>query len=396
MKVVYSVLGTAMAVVMSGCGPKLAPPLSQPVAPQTSIDVIKVPLQWESDYDLNDNIAYLKAHKVVVGSSVVLNVPPRILQEQSEQDVTTQGFKTEGFFNVAEQQIERGLLNSGFRVLSRAKFEAKLRSLRDLQKDYSTSMSGIRSESEPEVRILIDEIQSQYEKGTINEDKYIDKIKYFKNKLQVTAAGKRRNSEDQELTDISEVIRAASSDGVKADYILQINEFDTNKKLVVKNRLGEVESVRAFVRKYPDVKREFDNGNDVFRCAVIGAVLNAKLIHVATGEIVWIGENKLNEVDSGVNNITVELGARTSVSNEREVRNFVNQNNGMLARELRFGKDMQVPAWDFTTSLIPATLVAGDCKQEWTPNNDKSLKLARKVSKDLIATIKTFDPKIKE
>ena len=391
MKIVYVALTTVIAVLFSGCGPKLAPPLAVPSMPNTTEEIIKVPLNWTSDYDIKDNIAYLKTHKVLVGSSVVLNVPSDVFKEQSDNSANSKEYKTKDFFNVAEQQIERGLLNAGFRVLSRAKFEAKLRSLRDQDRCDINEYRCLRSRVAPEAGPLLDSIKAKYESGVITADEYIKQIKIFKDRLKIQVVGKRRSSEDQELTDISEVIRAAGSDGVKAEYILQINDFNTRKRLIAENRLGEIEGVRSFIRKYPEIEAEFDNGNSVVSCAITGAVLNAKLIHVASGEIVWIGENKLNELDSGVNNITIELGARKKVSNAQSVRDFVRRNNGMYARELRYGRDTRVPAWDFRTELIPARLVKGTCSHKWTPTNEQSLKLARKISKELIATIKTVE-----
>ena len=384
-------LCVGVGILFSGCG--LAPLLSVPPMPTFEPEVIRTAIEWKKEYNLDDEIAVLKGHRIPERSSVVLNVPSKVFDDQSKEkqigaSKADDEFTTKAFFNIAEQQIERGLLNSGFKVISRAKFEAKLRDLRDGAKKC-TSWGCYYDKAAPELKVLMDDVKDKYERKIITDDEYIQKVAYFKEKLN-DDLGSKRDDGAQELTDIAEVIRAASSAGVKADYILQINEFNSNKRDVVEKNLNEIDEVRDLMQKHPSANREFANQN-MIRCAVTSAVLNAKLIHVATGEIVWLGENRLNEytTKSGLNYLTISIGVNKSVANESEVRGFVRRNNTELAREQREGLNTQVPDWTFNTTLIPATQVAGICRKEWIPDKDKSMKLAREVAKELIKTIKT-------
>ena len=184
------------------------------------------------------------------------------------------------------------------------------------------------------------------------------------------------------------MIRAAESGDVKADYILQINLFDTEKKLTLSKDLRHEKAVRQFMRSHPEINTEFENGNSKIHCAVIGAELNAKLIYVKTGEISWIGEHQLNEYSSGIQHLTVEMGARKFVDNAPQLETFVSFQNTAQARQSRYQKMVALPKFSYGNALIKPTVSLGHCDSAWDSTVELRSKLARQVAKELIATIK--------
>jgi hypothetical protein len=386
-----SAMGVAI-VALAACSsaPKLAPELAMPVLPAEKRDLVATQLEFRSNVNLAENVVQLPSHSVKQGSSVVINVPASLFEASSDRSANSQDFKTKDFFNEAEQQIEKVFIGNNFRVISRSKFEAKLRDLRDEARCDTSNYRCLHSSVSPEVRPILDELKAKFDAGKITAVDYSNQIAQFKEKMQTASAGRSREGNKQELTDISEVIRAAQAGDIRADYILQINVFDTKKKVQATADLRKEAKVRDFIATYPALKNEFENGtNNKVVCAIVGATLNAKLIHVKTGEIVWIGSHELNEYSSGVESVTVELGQRTYVSNARQIQEFVNTQNTGWQRQQRYNMFVQVPAPIMRTDLIPPTVSAGRCEKEWKMDDDTRSQLARKVARDLISTIRS-------
>jgi len=371
--------------------PKLAERLVAPLAPADEMDVFNVQVKFEEKSDLDEGVVQHPAHKIKSYSTIVINVPSNLFETISKKTEVKQDFKTEDFFNVAEQQIEKVLIGKGFRVLSRSKFEAKLRTLRDETRCDINHFDCFRSQVGSEVQPILDDLKKQLDAGEITALKFSDEIQLFKEKFQTSSAGRRRSGEEKELTDISEVIRAAESGNIQADYILQINEFDTNQKLTISSDLRHNQQVRNFIRQHPQISESFNNKTSIISCAVSGASLNAKLIYVKTGEIVWIGEHSLNEFSSKVQEILVELGRRRYVSNSEEINNFVHNQNTYQSRLHRYGKKTHIPNFKYKDALISPIISQGSCnKSAFDARPETRSKLSRQVAKELINTVSVF------
>jgi hypothetical protein len=385
---------TGCASFLAGCAtppppppPEAEPLVMAPVPPPTQ-ELIQVNIKFEAQSTLAEDSVQLVHHKVLPSSSVVINVPAGLFEDESDATAQNQDFKTKDFFNTAEQQIEKVLIRNGFRVLSRSKFEAKLRSLRDEARCDLSNYRCLYSKVSPESQAIMDQLKVQLENSEITNDHYASEITKYRTKLQTASAGKRRTGNEKELTDISEVIRAAESGDIQADYILQINVFDIEQKTQVQTDLRHIPEIREFFRKHPGVKRTFETNYHILSCKVVGAHLNAKLVHVRTGEIAWIGEHQLNEFSSGLQNVTIELGSQRFVDNADSIRQFVNEQNQVWARQMRFHQPVQVPAFTHSDSLIPPQVAAGRCEQNWNISSETKTRLARQVAKELIGTIK--------
>jgi hypothetical protein len=147
--------------------------------------------------------------------------------------------------------------------------------------------------------------------------------------------------------------------------------------------------VREFIAQYPALKTPFENGNHQVTCAIVAAELNAKLIHVKTGEIVWIGSHELHEYNAGMQQVSVEVGQRTYVANAKELRAFVEQQNNPYMRQVRYGRLVQVPEPVMRTDLIAPMVSSGRCEKDWKADDETRSQLARKVARDLISTIRS-------
>jgi hypothetical protein len=366
----------------------MAPLISMPDTPHTTTDVVSASVKFPDSQPPNADQSPLSIVKF--GSSVVINVPSSLFEERSDEEDNRQEFKTKDFFNAAEQEIEKVFIHSGFRVLSRAKFEAKLRDLRDESRCDTNRWECLRSQVSPEAQAILDELKSKFDHKEISAADYAEQIKQFKDKLQTSSAGKSRKGDDKELTDISEVIRAAQSGDTRADYILQINKFDTKKEIQFTKDIRQIAEIREFSRKYPGIENQLQNSTyNQLSCKVLGAELNAKLINVKSGEIIWIGSYELNEFSSGVNQLQIELGERTYPTNEASISDFVHYQNTEFQRSnRRDNQSISIPEWNFKTDLVPVTVVSGRCEKRVQYSHDVGSQLSRDVAKGLIGTIK--------
>jgi len=383
----YSTIMIASLLAACASSPRLAPLVKAPVEPKTKSELLVVQVGFSSGDNLEDNYVQSPNHPVPTNSSVVINVPEQLFASQSESSAYAQEFKTKDFFNDAEQQIERELIRSGFKVLSRSKFEAKLRQLRDENRCNYNEYSCLRSQVSEEAKPVLDSLKNKFDAGDISAAEYALQVNEIKSKFMKGSAGRSRNGGNNELTDISEVIRAAESGAIQADYVLQINIFDTNEKIQLTSDLRYDSVVRDFIRRNPQLEKDFLKSNFV-SCPAINNRLNAKLLSVKTGEIVWIGEHSLNEYSAGVEFVEYELGFEEIIANRASVQknyNFMNSNYG---RQLRAYNPSEYKQEDYrvVSQYKKPTLVSGKCGTSLGVKEKAAL--ARQVAKELIQTIK--------
>lgn len=378
----------ALGVGISGCSSPAAL-VSMPTPPAAETDTASFMVTTSSKENLNDNVVQSRAFPIPVASSVVIAVPDKkaIRQANSGND-----FKTDGFFSAAEQQIERSLLRNGFQVKDRAKFEAILRDLRDargVNRPYSRYGFDER-DFDPAMRPLLQLLTEQLDKKEISASEFQTQLDELRSKSRVSSESRGRKDGEDELTDISEVIRAASASDVQADYVLQIHEFQTLKTRDERINLFNFTPVRDFMNRHTDIETEFVN-RQFYACQSLEASLNAKLIHVKTGNVVWIGNHAATELDGDASAMKLELTYQRKVANLKQVRDFVSYQNEPSVREQR-EDTVSLPAWQFSAELLGPTHVSGaNCQMEQRSMdeiNEIRTALSRRVATELISTIK--------
>lgn len=231
--------------------------------------------------------------------SVIIGVPEEANKKNdiNAKPTSQQGeiYKTDGYYNEAEQAIEAALLRKGFNVLDRSKFEAKLRDLRDRANSAKSSWYSNYDKllENKEYDIIKQMLADDFKKGTITQKEYIDRIGEMDKLSQVGLPGEKRT--EDELVDIAEVIRAAQTGEDQADYLLQINKV----------AISDAGDRQISFQELPEVK-EFMTNNSGLRFGALPSALppniaskwlrvefNAKLIGVQTGSIVWLGSYQL-------------------------------------------------------------------------------------------------------
>jgi hypothetical protein len=374
---------------LAGCAPQMAPMLVMPEMPITKTDTVLINLQSEQKKTLNENVVQMPNHQVLAGSSLVINVPDTHFSN-NRKNTANDTYKTKDFFNQAEQQIERVLIGSGFRVISRSKLEAKLRDLRDAARCSSLDYNCLHGKLSNDMRPILEDAKRKWEKGELTEKEYTDKARELYEKATNTSAGRTREDGQKELTDISEVIRAAQSGEVRADYILQINNFETDKDIYLTSDLRHYPQVREFINTYPALASLINNQNMIVSCAVIGAELNAQLIHVQTGEIIWIGNHELTEWSSGADGVSIELGQRTYPENYNQIKSYVDAENSPEARLFRAANKTSpnIPSIVMKTDLTPSIVTRGHCDKQARADDEVRSQLTRAVARELMETIK--------
>ena len=246
--------------------------------------------------------------------------------EQGQNDLD-KIFKTDGYFNEAEQAVEKALLQVGFNVLDRSKFEAKLRDLRDRANDrpwwYSRWTEQLLENGEYDV--IKDHYKEEFAKGKITPQKYAEVIDQVDKQSQRGLPGKKR--EEDEMNDIAEVIRAAQTGTDQAEYLLQINEVvvaDAGDRFL---SLIDNTNVIEFMNnhhglKFGELPRSIPS---YIPSNWLRASFNAKLIEVKTGSIVWIGSHEIES--SAAEPIRISFNIDKNISNEDEVNGEIQRYN---------------------------------------------------------------------
>ncbi len=250
----------------------------------------------------------------------------------NDQNDLNKVFRTSGYYNEAEQAIERALLRIGFNVLDRSKFEAKLRDLRDRALDrpwYWEDWTEDLLES-GEYDIVKEQYKKQLQEGKINPQQYTEIINEVDKQSQRGLPGSKR--EEDEMNDIAEVIRAAQTGADQADYLLQINEVsvaDAGDRSIGIKDLEEVQ--------------EFMNGNEGLKFGSLPKALpssvsskwlraefNAKLIEIKSGSIVWLGSHELESWSA--EDIELSFDIQKFISNEEEINGSIAKHNAEIKK----------------------------------------------------------------
>lgn len=385
------ILSAVLSFIVMGCSsPGAIVPM--PAVPQDEVDTIRFSVFTLPREQLDDNVVQSTAFPIPVGSSVVIAVPDQMTRHDGLSD--NADFRTDGFFNVAEQQIERTLLRNGFQLIDRSIFEAILRDQRDRRNreiigSISTTGFDLR-DYDPGCHPILAQLEERFNRNALSASEYARELDSLRTQCRVGSATRNRAEGEHELSDISELIRAASASDVQADYILQIPEFNTIRAREERLNLFNSGELRDFMAKYPGIANQFQQ-RQFFDCQSLEATLNAKLIHVRTGNVVWIGNHSVGELESGQSNMELELRYRRYVANEQQIRNFVNQQNLPHVRENR-GDFVQVPSFQYREELTGPVQISGvSCtvkdRSADEVNNTRN-QLSRRVAVDLIGTIR--------
>jgi hypothetical protein len=328
----------AFAVAVSGCStppPKLEPlptlTLLQPRVPPGDLDLtvtVPVPRTELDQKRLAENVTPSKDFKAPAAARVVISVP---VEEQSREGRMQDGFpadagstrgldfKTTGYFNKAEQQIEKSLLEKGFQVLDRSKFEAKLREQR--------SRKNVAGEN-PAKLAEVQAVEEKKASGEITLDQWAEQLKAIEKKYAASDGGGRRAGK-QELVDISELMRAAQDGEVQADFILQVNTFQTQQVSDRRIELITRPEVSRLCNQHPGLREALsESGTAVANQPGFFGLLNAKLIEVKTGNIGWVGDHRVDT--DRVTDFKILLPITKHVDNAHEIDAAVNQHNKQL------------------------------------------------------------------
>lgn len=296
-----------------------------PPSPKSTPIIIKIPKK--ASPVTAENTIMRKGAVIKQGSSVVISVPSSLFQRP--QDTAARGisdalgFRTDGYFNVLEQYIERGLIAVGLQAKDRSKFEAKLRDLRD-----STAVRG----SDNSYTMALGSLQKELNGGKLSRDEFAEKAKQLRDKL-LDPSGSSRNRE--EMTDISEVIRAAQDGVVIADYVLQVNDLAVKPFAGAPLQLAARPEVQAALSQNPGLRigSAEDQANAIpptLPQPWAQARFNAKLIDVKTGSIDWIGEYSIESLAVLEEGLSIMIGVRRHTSNGKAIVDSILSYNGRI------------------------------------------------------------------
>ena len=148
---------------------------------------------------------------------------------------------------------------------------------------------------------------------------------------------------------------------------------------------------RTFADKYQTVKDKYSEaGSTHFRCDAQQATISAKLIDVASGDVIWIGNHTVTEFDG--REIELEVGYERSVNNYASILNFVESNNTGKARIRRYGQEVTLPPFSYSTVVTdPRNLSVTECELGSRTMSDlqrSSEELASRAVAELIRTIR--------
>ncbi|MCA8955568.1 MAG: hypothetical protein KDC87_05810, partial [Planctomycetes bacterium] len=270
------------------------------------------------------------------GARVVISVPVEEQEREARQresnvsDTSEAGdegitsFKTTGYFNKAEQQIETSMIAKSFQVQDRSKFEAKLR---DRRTKPGTTRTSIAKQAEVEAA------DTKKKNGEITIDEWAKERARIekKYKSETEEPGTSRGRKQKELFDTSELIRAAQEGDVMADYILQVNTFRTEQLSDRPLYLLDQPEMKKLCESHPGLREALQQtGKNAISQPGFFGLLNAKLIDVQTGVIHWVGEHRVESARVFENGYKVIVPITKRVANEAAVNAAIREHNDRM------------------------------------------------------------------
>ncbi|KGJ90973.1 hypothetical protein [Colwellia psychrerythraea] len=346
-----------LSLIAVSCG-LTAPTLEQapaaiavnaPAKPQnedlsTNFTIVKTDTSQE---ELNDNVISKKDFVVQENARVVISVPIELQRKEKNRELKNKlrnsnwrsnqvqnnrdlaeseslklnqadvAFSTAEYFNKAEQEIEKSLLRKSFTVMDRSKFEAELRDRREKKSDKNNSKA---------LDAEVSRLRKQNKNGLISDQDLIGEMEAAENRYAIDSSGSTREAGDNELVDISELIRAAQEGKNQADYILQVNSFDINPISDRQLYIAEQDEVQTLFTEHPGlIDAMYEKQVATITQPGFFGYLNAKLIDVKTGAIVWVGEHRVES--QNVTDIRVKMTMSRQVSNDTNIQRLVSRFN---------------------------------------------------------------------
>jgi len=418
MRTTAALLVIASSTLLAGCfGPKLAPLIAEPTKPASLEHSVQFTVEAKDARPERSRYVQSGSPEQAprLSSKVVININTDVREKifcierpdaggcnakqrgagagagASESDSINR-IDTTAFVSDTERQLEKELIKAGFRVINRARLEAKLREMRDSRDDckgyFYTYSADCLSRLPDDIRRLLDLYRQERAAGKLSDAEFLRKTEELRERYQVSSAGKRRDA--NEMTDVSEVIRAAKDGDVGADYILLINGFNVQPSKRVINLLA-VPEVREFAKIDPSANA-WVNENQYKECLQSSVGLDASLVHVKTGEVVWIGEHKVSEdmLTGAQDPLRFLIEYSKFVGNHDEVSAWVRQQNTQQARiqRYRMANQPKQPDWKWYYKA-KMDVVGGRCPGANEPiSPDKLEALTELVASELISTIR--------
>lgn len=369
--------------------PDLAPKLSVPRKPQDEAETVRVNLVARQGRD--PSTTSIQSIALPLASTVVINIPV-----EGESGPPTAGatdtFRTLNYHNDTEDSIQKALIQKRLRVIDRIKYEAVLRDLRDIGQEFRDwGLANAHIYPDPALAAGMGYIADKLARGELSATEYNTQVARTRGNLGIgLQVGSRRSIDDAELVDAAELIRTAVVSGTAADYILQVNRF-RGSVLTTSTRLLENPGFRAFAHQKEAVRKKYrDVTSSHFRCDSLQMEMQAKLIDVASGDVIWIGTHTVTELDGKP--IELEISYSRVVDNYPAIVEFVDTKNRREERIRRFDQDVRLPDFTYTTTVtdpqIVSSIVCETSKRRQHDMRSAFQELTDRLITELIGTIR--------
>jgi len=356
-------------VFITGCAtslPKLDPvpelEFHPHMVPPDPVDLTQTIVVGRTNSDKNtllDNIMVRNNLAIPEDSRVVINMPYKVQPQVTNKPQTlkrgralvVQAIKGDAaqdsnateidhYFDIVEQQIEKSLLEKNLTVIDRAKFSVALQ-----QQCHQAVWQQDRFRET--MAIIKEGAMHQLTVGLINQDQFLTELTHYMENY--AGAGSRccvSESIDASMG-IPELICAAQSQYVRVDYILEVNEFETTSLQDEMIFLNDVAEIKILIAADDQLEKELEreNYNTVVKPGYVGH-LRAKLIEVATGAIVWLGEHQVESQNVLRQGFTIEVPIRKEVANIGQLNQRVNDYNQELEQLNKRLKNSRAQALD--------------------------------------------------
>jgi PBP1b-binding outer membrane lipoprotein LpoB len=141
-----------------------------------------------------------------------------------------------------------------------------------------------------------------------------------------------------------------------SDYTLAIHQLELN---FIEDTKYQVQPPVKPYALFDEIAKLYP----IQQCATINGEVSMRLIHRASGDVVWFGKSSIDSASFHREPLIFSFSEEQVISNELEVATFVHQQNTEQARLARASQDVNIPSYKTISKMTSLTKLQGPCNR---------------------------------
>ncbi|CAM4068423.1 hypothetical protein PSOS111911_00055 [Pseudoalteromonas ostreae] len=160
----------------------------------------------------------------------------------------------------------------------------------------------------------------------------------------------------KQITDALTTMNLRVVDQGNSDYTLAIHQLELN---FIDDTEYQIQPPNKAYPLFTQITQLYP----LQQCATINAEVSMRLIHRASGDVVWFGKSSIDSASFHREPLIYSFSDEQVISNELEVATFIHQQNTDQARLARANQEVSIPRYKTISKMTSLTKLQGPCNR---------------------------------